>query len=88
MQRYWDGALSNVLPFADCPHTITVSPFPGTVDICPQSTSASLHELNTFNANFQISTSNMAQGLMSLMPPKPEVGLALAPSLEVLEAWP
>ncbi|XP_048658970.1 patatin-like phospholipase domain-containing protein 5 [Marmota marmota marmota] len=63
----------NNLPFADCPSTITVSPFHGTVDICPRSTSASLHELNAFNASFQISTKNFFLGFISLIPPKPEV---------------
>nr|XP_039319238.1 patatin-like phospholipase domain-containing protein 5 isoform X3 [Saimiri boliviensis boliviensis] len=63
----------NNLPFADCPSTITVSPFPGTVDICPQSTSANLHELNAFNASFQISTENFFLGFTSLVPPNPEV---------------
>uniref|UniRef100_A0A8C8YKD2 Patatin-like phospholipase domain-containing protein 5 n=1 Tax=Prolemur simus TaxID=1328070 RepID=A0A8C8YKD2_PROSS len=72
-ERYVSGALSNNLPFADCPSTITVSPFYGTVDICPQSSSASLHELNAFNARFQISTKNFFLGVISLMPPNPEV---------------
>ncbi|XP_004642506.1 patatin-like phospholipase domain-containing protein 5 [Octodon degus] len=72
-ERYIDGALSNNMPFANCPSTITVSPFHGTVDICPQSPSASLHELNAFNAAFQISTTNFHLGWISLLPPKPEV---------------
>lgn len=76
LQRYIDGALSNNLPFADCPSTITVSPFHGTVDICPQSTSPNLHELNAFNASFQISTKNFFLGFVSLIPPSLEVGLA------------
>ncbi|XP_037703256.1 patatin-like phospholipase domain-containing protein 5 [Choloepus didactylus] len=53
--------------------TITVSPFHGTVDICPWSTSASLHELNAFSANFQISTKDFYLGVTSLFPSKPEV---------------
>ncbi|XP_050662122.1 patatin-like phospholipase domain-containing protein 5 isoform X1 [Macaca thibetana thibetana] len=72
-ERYIDGALSNNLPFADCPSTITVSPFHGTVDICPQSTSPNLHELNAFNASFQISTKNFFLGFVSLIPPSLEV---------------
>ncbi|KAL4834207.1 hypothetical protein H8958_020984 [Nasalis larvatus] len=72
-ERYIDGALSNNLPFADCPSTITVSPFHGTVDICPQSTSPNLHELNAFNASFQISTKNFFLGFISLIPPSLEV---------------
>ncbi|XP_059260554.1 patatin-like phospholipase domain-containing protein 5 [Mustela nigripes] len=72
-ERYIDGALSNNLPFADSPSTITVSPFHGTVDICPQSSSASMHELNAFNASFQISTKNFFLGFAALVPPSPEV---------------
>ncbi|XP_021081079.1 patatin-like phospholipase domain-containing protein 5 [Mesocricetus auratus] len=72
-ERYIDGALSNNLPFSDSPSTITVSPFHGTVDICPQSKSGSLYELTAFNASFQISTRNFFQGIISLIPPKPEV---------------
>ncbi|XP_077613993.1 patatin-like phospholipase domain-containing protein 5 [Crocuta crocuta] len=72
-ERYIDGALSNNLPFADSPSTITVSPFHGTVDICPQSTSASIHELNAFNASFQISTKNFFLGFASLIPPSREM---------------
>ncbi|XP_051016074.1 patatin-like phospholipase domain-containing protein 5 isoform X1 [Acomys russatus] len=72
-ERYFDGALSNNLPFNDSPTTITISPFNGTVDISPNSTSANLNELTAFNASFQISTRNFFMGLMSLFPPKPEV---------------
>ncbi|XP_043297455.1 patatin-like phospholipase domain-containing protein 5 isoform X2 [Cervus canadensis] len=72
-KRYIDGALSNNLPFADSPSAITVSPFHGTVDICPQSCSASIHELNAFNASFQISTENFFLGITSLIPCSPEV---------------
>lgn len=73
-QRYIDGALSNNLPFSDSPTTITISPFHGTADICPQSNSGSLYELTAFNASFQISTKNFFQGFLCLIPPKPEVG--------------
>ncbi|XP_066109161.1 patatin-like phospholipase domain-containing protein 5 [Saccopteryx bilineata] len=72
-ERYFDGALSNNLPFADCPSTITVSPFPGTVDICPQSTSASMFELNAFNSSFQISTMNFFLAFTCLVAPSSEV---------------
>lgn len=81
-QRYFDGALSNTLPLADCPNTITVSPFHGTMDICPPSMSASMHELNACNANFQICVDNFFLGFICFTPPNPEVGLAPAPSLE------
>ncbi|KAM6216503.1 patatin-like phospholipase domain-containing protein 5 [Rhynchocyon petersi] len=72
-ERYFDGALSNNIPFEDSRSTITVSPFAGTHDICPQSTSASLHELNSFNARFQISTRNFFMAIHGLFPPTPEI---------------
>ncbi|XP_053775786.1 patatin-like phospholipase domain-containing protein 5 [Desmodus rotundus] len=72
-ERYMDGALSNNLPFAESPCVITVSPFTGTVDICPESTSASMFELNAFNASFQVSTMNFFLGITSLLTPYPEV---------------
>ncbi|XP_077770311.1 patatin-like phospholipase domain-containing protein 5 isoform X2 [Canis aureus] len=72
-ERYIDGALSNHLPFSDSPSTITVSPFHGTVDICPQSTSANIHELNAFNASLQISTKNFFLGFSCLISPNSEV---------------
>ncbi|XP_032348287.1 patatin-like phospholipase domain-containing protein 5 isoform X5 [Camelus ferus] len=74
-ERYIDGGFSNNLPFADSPSVITVSPFHGTVDICPQSTSASMHELNIFNVSFQICTQNFYLGLSSLIPLSPEDSL-------------
>lgn len=86
LQRYFDGALSNNLPFSDCPSTITVSPFTGTVDICPPSTSASMLELNAFNASFQFSTRNFYLGFTCIVAPSPEVGLALASSLKGVRA--
>ncbi|KAB1269537.1 Patatin-like phospholipase domain-containing protein 5 [Camelus dromedarius] len=76
-ERYIDGGFSNNLPFADSPSVITVSPFHGTVDICPQSTSASMHELNIFNVSFQICTQNFYLGLSSLIPLSPEAAGAL-----------
>ncbi|XP_036154689.1 patatin-like phospholipase domain-containing protein 5 [Myotis myotis] len=72
-ERYFDGALSNNLPFSDCPSTITVSPFTGTVDICPPSTSASVLELNAFNASFQFSTRNFYLGFTCVVAPSPEM---------------
>ncbi|ELK07931.1 Patatin-like phospholipase domain-containing protein 5 [Pteropus alecto] len=73
IQHYFDGGLSNNLPFSDSPNTITVSPFTGTVDICPPNTSASIHELHVCNANFQISTMNLYWGFSCLVCPTLEV---------------
>lgn len=49
------------------------------MDICPQSSSASIHEMNAFSANFQISTKNLFRGITCLIPSSPEVGLAPTP---------
>uniref|UniRef100_A0AAA9SYG2 Patatin like phospholipase domain containing 5 n=1 Tax=Bos taurus TaxID=9913 RepID=A0AAA9SYG2_BOVIN len=45
----------------------------GMVDICPQSSSASIHEMNAFSANFQISTKNLFRGITCLIPSSLEV---------------
>lgn len=82
LQHYFDGGLSNILPFSDCPNTITVSPFTGTVDICPPNTSASIHEMQICNANFQISTMNLYRCFSCLIFPTLEVGVILPASLE------
>uniref|UniRef100_A0A6I8P197 PNPLA domain-containing protein n=2 Tax=Ornithorhynchus anatinus TaxID=9258 RepID=A0A6I8P197_ORNAN len=72
-QRYIDGAFSSIMPFGDSRTTITVSPFPGTIDICPQSRSASFHEVNAFYSSFQISTENFHHAVLSFFPPEPKV---------------
>ncbi|XP_064140968.1 patatin-like phospholipase domain-containing protein 5 [Loxodonta africana] len=71
-ERYFDGSMSNNLPSEDPNATITVAPLHGTVDICPQSTSASLHELNICNTVLQMSTKNFFLGFCCLFPPSPE----------------
>jgi len=45
VQRYVDGALSDNIPVLD-DATITVSPFAGESDICPNDFSSSLHHIN------------------------------------------
>ncbi|KAM9674139.1 patatin-like phospholipase domain-containing protein 5 [Trichechus inunguis] len=72
-ERYFDGGLSNNVPCEDPKSTITVAPFHGTLDICPQSPSASLHEMNIFNMSLQISTKNFFLGFHTLFPPSPEI---------------
>ncbi|XP_006866966.1 PREDICTED: patatin-like phospholipase domain-containing protein 5-like [Chrysochloris asiatica] len=72
-ERYFDGGLSNHIPFSDKNSTITVCPFSGSLDICPQSTSASMHEVNTFNYNLQMSTMNIFRAYLALFPQSPEV---------------
>ncbi|XP_006890232.1 PREDICTED: patatin-like phospholipase domain-containing protein 5 [Elephantulus edwardii] len=71
-ERYVDGGLSNNVPFEDAKSTITVSPFCGTYDICPQSTSASFLEMNLSNTSIRLSTSNFSMLMCSLFPPSPE----------------
>ncbi|XP_044535227.1 patatin-like phospholipase domain-containing protein 5 [Gracilinanus agilis] len=72
-ERYMDGSLSNHVPFFDSKVTITFSPFYGASDICPESPSASFHEICISKGNFQLSVHNIHHGIMSLFPPEPEV---------------
>ncbi|XP_049627632.1 patatin-like phospholipase domain-containing protein 5 [Suncus etruscus] len=72
-QYYIDGALTVSLPFAECPHTITVTPFHGTADICPKSPSPNFHEIFSCKTSFQFSTYNVYYGIRSLLPPPIEM---------------
>ncbi|XP_060046860.1 patatin-like phospholipase domain-containing protein 5 [Erinaceus europaeus] len=72
-ERYIDGALSNNLPFSHCPATITVSPFHGNVDICPESNLNLIKDHTTINNKLQAYALNLIWGVASLMPPNLEV---------------
>lgn len=74
-QYYIDGALTTSLPFAECPRTITVTPFHVTADICPQSASPNFLELISCKTSFQFSIFNVYYGIRSVLPAKIEVGI-------------
>ncbi|XP_006866964.1 PREDICTED: patatin-like phospholipase domain-containing protein 5-like [Chrysochloris asiatica] len=68
-KRYIDGALSNNLLFKNDKSTITVSPFPGKQDICPQIQLVHTHDLNIF----KICNKKLFMAYLALVPPSVEV---------------
>ncbi|XP_075408723.1 patatin-like phospholipase domain-containing protein 5 [Tenrec ecaudatus] len=72
-ERYVDGALSNNMPLEDKNSTITVAPFPGKQDICPQSPLAGMHEFQVTRTRFQFYLKNIFRAYYAILPPSPEV---------------
>ncbi|XP_050698649.1 1-acylglycerol-3-phosphate O-acyltransferase Pnpla3-like isoform X2 [Eriocheir sinensis] len=72
--RYLDGVLSDNLPHLD-PHTITVSPFAGNVDICPRDKNAARGwaAVNLANTSIELSKENLYRFARILFPPHPNV---------------
>ncbi|XP_006866965.1 PREDICTED: patatin-like phospholipase domain-containing protein 5-like [Chrysochloris asiatica] len=64
-ERYFDGALSNNVPFKNNGSTITVSPYHGTLDICPQE--------NIVKSSLPFYNRKFLMGYLALFPPSPEV---------------
>lgn len=72
-QRYVDGGISDNLPLYELRNTITVSPFSGESDICPQDSSTSIHELRVTNTSIQFNLRNLYRLSKALFPPEPLV---------------
>ncbi|XP_004700705.1 patatin-like phospholipase domain-containing protein 5 [Echinops telfairi] len=72
-ERYFDGAISNNMPLEDKKSTITVAPFPGKQDICPQSPLAGMREPQTVRTKFQLYLRNALRVYYAIFPPSPEV---------------
>lgn len=72
-QRYVDGGISDNLPLYELKNTITVSPFSGESDICPQDSSTSIHELRVTNTSIQFNLRNLYRLSKALFPPEPLV---------------
>ncbi|XP_013421717.1 patatin-like phospholipase domain-containing protein 2 [Lingula anatina] len=70
--RYVDGVLTDNLPVFD-ENTVTVSPFCGETDICPDDNSANFLHINLANTSLQCSSNNLYRISRSLFPPHPEV---------------
>lgn len=71
--RVIDGGYSDNLPVPDS-QTITVSPFAGSSDICPQDDSWwNTFQVNVANQGFEVSVENMFRLGSVLLPPEPEV---------------
>ncbi|XP_046917761.2 uncharacterized protein LOC124498094 [Dermatophagoides farinae] len=68
---YIDGGCTNNLPILD-ENTITVSPFSGESDICPQDDTFNLFQFNFTNTSISISPSNIYRISRILFPAHPE----------------
>ncbi|XP_007947543.1 patatin-like phospholipase domain-containing protein 2 [Orycteropus afer afer] len=71
--RYVDGGISDNLPLYELKNTITVSPFSGESDICPQDSSTNIHELRVTNTSIQFNMRNLYRLSKALFPPEPLV---------------
>lgn len=71
--RYVDGGISDNLPLYELRNTITVSPFSGESDICPQDSSTNIHELRVTNTSIQFNLRNLYRLSKALFPPEPLV---------------
>ncbi|XP_010386588.1 patatin-like phospholipase domain-containing protein 2 isoform X3 [Rhinopithecus roxellana] len=71
--RYVDGGISDNLPLYELKNTITVSPFSGESDICPQDSSTNIHELRVTNTSIQLNLRNLYRLSKALFPPEPLV---------------
>ncbi|XP_006893265.1 PREDICTED: patatin-like phospholipase domain-containing protein 2 [Elephantulus edwardii] len=71
--RYVDGGISDNLPRYELKNTITVSPFSGESDICPQDSSTNIHELRVTNTSIQFNLRNLYRLSKALFPPEPMV---------------
>jgi len=69
---YIDGGFSNNLLILD-DKTVTVSPFAGEADICPQDDVYNLLTINLSNTSFSITPHNLYRLSQALLPPQPEM---------------
>lgn len=69
---YIDGGFSNNQLILDN-KTVTVSPFAGEADICPQDDNMNLLQVSLSNTSFSISPNNLYRLSHALLPPPPEV---------------
>ncbi len=66
-----DGGFSDNLPIID-ERTVTVSPFCGQIDICPQDNAFNLFQINLKNISISVSPSNIYRLYRVLFPGHPE----------------
>ncbi|KAG9508852.1 Patatin-like phospholipase domain-containing protein 2 [Fragariocoptes setiger] len=69
---YIDGGFSDNLLRLD-QYTITVSPFSGEADICPQDDTNNLLQIYVANTSFSVSPGNLYRVSHALLPPPPEI---------------
>ncbi|KAK2832185.1 hypothetical protein Q7C36_015647 [Tachysurus vachellii] len=71
--RYVDGGMSNNLPQSELKNTISISPFSGESDICPNDNSSSFHELRFTNTSIQVTWGNACRLSKVFFPPETKV---------------
>ncbi|RWS07584.1 patatin-like phospholipase domain-containing protein 2 [Dinothrombium tinctorium] len=69
---YMDGGFSNNLLVLD-DNTVTISPFAGESDICPQDSTFNTLQVNFANTSIAVSSGNLYRLTRILFPPHPEV---------------
>ena len=68
LQRCFDGGLSSNVPCCFDSDVISVSPFSGGCDICPQGESECMQKVHYGNQPFQVSSKNMYRLMKCLCP--------------------
>ncbi|XP_044288444.1 patatin-like phospholipase domain-containing protein 4 isoform X1 [Varanus komodoensis] len=71
-QKWVDGGLTNGLPILPCGRTVTVSPFCGRFDICPQEKGHMDIYAKVANQDIMLSTANFKRFQQALFPPSQE----------------
>uniref|UniRef100_A0A8C4S240 Uncharacterized protein n=1 Tax=Erpetoichthys calabaricus TaxID=27687 RepID=A0A8C4S240_ERPCA len=70
---YIDGGLTNMLPVEAKEETITVSPFSGEIDICPQDDPETVNIMQMCGFNFYLNMRNFIRMSDALFPPPSQV---------------
>lgn len=73
LQHYVDGALSDSTPYSSLKNTITVSPFSGESDICPDDNPVYCQEVRHCNMSLNVNLANVHRIVQAFFPPEPEV---------------
>ncbi|XP_026991798.2 patatin-like phospholipase domain-containing protein 2 isoform X2 [Tachysurus fulvidraco] len=71
--HYVDGALSDSTPYSSLKNTITVSPFSGESDICPDDNPVYCQEVRHCNMSINVNLANVHRVIQAFFPPEPEV---------------
>ncbi|KAG2467767.1 PLPL2 protein, partial [Polypterus senegalus] len=90
VQWYIDGGLTNMLPVEAKEETITVSPFSGEIDICPQDDPETVNVMQICGFNFYLNMRNFIRMSDALFPPPSQqsdliIGLVFRNNCDILQ---
>ncbi|XP_029460265.1 patatin-like phospholipase domain-containing protein 4 isoform X7 [Rhinatrema bivittatum] len=71
-EKWIDGGLTNGLPILSPGRTVTVSPFSGQMDICPQERGLSKLHIKLAQQDITLSVANLERFIQALFPPRQE----------------